>query len=124
MNTVNTVNRTVIGIGAAAMLALSAVLPQAHAQKMYHCGTIYQDRPCDGSGGGAIGKTGTPAPAPQPVSVSSSDQKVAAQKKLRCENYARQVDELHDRQNATPKDANMYDAQIKSLEGRMKGDSC
>ena len=112
-------NRKNIVIGAAVMLAMMAVLPPAHAQKkMYHCGSIYQDRPCD------FAPPAKPGAAPQPVSASAADQKATAQKKLRCENYARQADELRDRQKATPKDANMYDAQIKSLDTRMKGDSC
>jgi hypothetical protein len=108
-------------IAVAAMLALMAALPQAQAQKkMYRCGSNYQDRPCDAAPGAAA-KAGA---APQQVSASAAEQKAAVQKKLRCENYARQADELRDRQKSSPKDANMYDAQIKSLDARMKGDSC
>lgn len=113
-------NRNSIVIGAAVVLALSAVFPQAHAQKkMYRCGSNYQDRPCDAAPAPAAAK-----PAPQQASVPVAEQRAAYQKKLRCENYGRQVDELHDKQKAVPKDARLYDAQIKSLETRMKGDSC
>jgi len=113
------VNKKNIVIGVVVMLATMAVMPQAHAQKkMYRCGSIYQDRPCDSA------PAAKPGAAPQQVNASAAEQKASAQKKLRCENYARQADELRDRQKAAPKDANMYDAQIKSLDARMKSDSC
>ena len=50
--------------------------------------------------------------------------KAEYQKQLRCENYGRQAEELREKQRATPQYAGSLDAQLKSLEGRMKGDSC
>lgn len=50
----------------AAICALTALLfvPQANAQKMYRCGNVYQDRPCDaGQKGRAMGGTSAVPPA-------------------------------------------------------------
>lgn len=46
-----------------------------HAQTMYKCGTVYQDRPCaSGTAGKAIGSTGTGgAAAPAPASAAQAE---------------------------------------------------
>lgn len=54
--------------GLAAMFLLAGVAASAHAQKMYRCGSTYQDRPCAGEQQGkVIGSTGTSRPAAAPA---------------------------------------------------------
>lgn len=106
----------------AAALALASVLAAFPAQaqkKMYRCGSNYQDRPCDQAQAAPKPAAAAPvkaetAPAPQ--------SRAAYQQQLRCENYGRQMDELRDKQNAMK--TNVLDGQIRSLETRMKADSC
>jgi hypothetical protein len=57
-------------VASALLLAL-----QAHAQTMYRCGSVYQDRPCDaGKTGRALGSTGT---APAAAATASLDPECA-----------------------------------------------
>lgn len=102
------------------MLAFAAAVAASPVQaqkKMYRCGSNYQDRPCDQ----------VPAPRPAAAEVKAEaapapQTKAAYQRQLRCENYGRQMAELKEKQKGMK--SNLLDGQIRSLEGRMKGDSC
>lgn len=49
-----------------------------HAQSMYRCGSVYQDRPCDGKDPGKrIGSTGSQEPAYKPAADSECAQRGA-----------------------------------------------
>lgn len=104
----------VVALGAA--LAASSVLAQ---KKMYRCGSNYQDRPCEQT-------PAAPKPAAAPAKAESvqPQSRAAYQQQVRCENYGRQMAELRERQKGLTQQSHLLDGQIKSLEGRMKGDNC
>jgi len=106
----------------AAMLALGAAMAAASVQaqkKTYRCGSIYQDRPCE-----QAPVAPKPAAAAAKTESAAPQSRAAYQQQLRCENYGRQMTELRERQKGLTQQSNLMDAQIKSLEGRMKGDNC
>jgi hypothetical protein len=107
-------------IGVFAAFAAFGVFAAEPAKKMYRCGNVFQERPCEG-----------PKPAPAAVDVPKqqagpSQATLESRKKIRCDNFQRQVTELVDRERVT-KDADLLRGlvgQRKVLEDRMKSDSC
>jgi len=101
-------------------LLLSFGAPAAEpGKKLYRCGNVFQERPCEG-----------PKPAPAKVEASKQDgpsqAALESRKKIRCENFERQVTELVDREKVE-KSAELlkgWVAQRKVLEDRMKSDGC
>ena len=101
-------------------LLLAFGVPAAEpAKKMYRCGNVFQERPCEG-------------PKPEPPKVEAAKQTgpgqaaLESRKQIRCENFERQVTELVSREK-TEKNAETlrgWVAQRKVLEDRMKADSC
>ena len=108
---------------AAALIALALLASPAVAQKkMYRCGSQYQDRPCDSAKAKA---PDAPPTAPASTSSSAQEDKREAQKRIRCENFGRQRDELRDKQRASNKAvADSMGAQLKALEDRIRNDGC
>lgn len=104
-------------IGLFVVFGASAAEP---AKKMYRCGNVFQERPCEG-----------PKPAPTAVEAvkqqsGPNQAQLESRKKIRCENFQRQVTELEDRERVE-KDADLLRGlvgQRKVLEDRMKSDSC
>jgi hypothetical protein len=90
------------------------------AKKMYRCGNVFQERPCEGPKPAA-------AVADAPKQQAGPNQAtLESRKKIRCENFQRQVTELQDRERVE-KDADLLRGlvgQRKVLEDRMKSDSC
>ncbi|MSQ71455.1 MAG: hypothetical protein EXR27_09230 [Betaproteobacteria bacterium] len=106
------------------LLVLVVLAAPAVAQKkLYHCGSQYQDRPCEGA-------KEAPKPAAAPTSAKSSPAPSRAaieeRKRIRCENYARQVDEMKQKEAASsnPEMRENMGVQRKALEARMVGESC
>ena len=101
-------------------LLLSFGAPAAEpAKKMYRCGNVFQERPCEG-------------PKPAPAAVEAPKQSgpnqstLESRKQIRCENFQRQVTELVDREKAE-KNAELLKGlanQRKVLQDRMKSDNC
>lgn len=109
------------------LLALGCVLPSQAVlaqKKMYRCGSIYQDRPCEAAAAPAAPAAKAAPPAAAVSGESAAAKKADFQRQVRCENYGRQMEELRSRQKGMARQGDMLDAQIKALEGRMKGDSC
>ena len=102
---------------------LSLAVPAAAQKKMYQCGSQYQDRPCEGA-------KEAPKPAAAPASAKSAPAPSRAaseeRKRIRCENYARQVDEMKQKEAASsnPEMRENMGVQRKVLEARMVGESC
>ena len=99
-----------------------AVAPVAAQKKMYRCGNVFQERPCEGPKQGA--KDGSAKAAAPKQQVSESRRTV--QKEIRCENFARQRDDLLQKKRAI-KDAEAaktMDVQIGAVEKRMREDGC
>src|SRR4051812_3189973 len=68
----------IVGVFAGAMLC-SAI----HAQTMYRCGSVYQDRPCEGKDPGKrIGSTGSAQSADKPVADAECAQRGAETLKI------------------------------------------
>ena len=68
----------IVGVFTAAVLC-GAV----HAQSMYRCGSVYQDRPCEGKDPGKrIGSTGSPQSADKPVADAECAQRGAETLKI------------------------------------------
>ncbi len=110
-------NRLVVLIA----LALAAA-PVAAQKKMYRCGNVFQERPCEGPKQPAKDESAKAAAPKQPVSES----RLAAQKEIRCENFARQRDDLLQKKRAM-KDAEAaktMDVQIGAVQKRMREDGC
>lgn len=89
------------------------------AKKMYRCGNVFQERPCEG-----------PKPAPAavdaPKQAGPNQATLESRKQIRCENLLRQVTELVDREK-TEKNAELLKGlgtKRKVLEDRMKSDNC
>lgn len=102
-------------------LALAAG-PVAAQKKMYRCGNVFQERPCEGPKQGAKDESAKAAAPKQPVSESRR----AAQKEIRCENFTRQRDDLLQKKRAI-KDAGAakaMDVQIGAVDERMREDGC
>lgn len=110
---------------AVALIALALFASPAVAQKkMYRCGTQYQDRPCD-SAKAKASEAPSPAAAPASPTRSAQDERLEAQKKIRCENFSRQRDELRDKQRASNKQvADSMGTQLKTIEDRIRSDGC
>jgi hypothetical protein len=88
---------------------------------MYKCGSVFQDRPCEGAAPAAAKAAEAPA---QPQRSSAQEE---AQRKIRCENWGRQVTDLRDREKQLQSDAvakGLVVQQRNVIEGRMKGDGC
>ncbi len=88
-------------------------------KKMYRCGNVFQERPCEG-----------PKPAAPKVEATKQDgpsqAALESRKRIRCENFERQVTELVGREKAE-KNAELLNGWItqrKVLEERMKSDNC
>ena len=103
-------------IGLLLSLGVTAAEP---GTKLYRCGNVFQERPCEG-----------PKPAAAKVEAVKQDgpsqAALESRKKIRCENFERQVTELIDREK-TEKNAeilNGWVTQRKVLEERMKSDNC
>ena len=103
-------------LGLCVACGVSAAEP---AKKMYRCGNVFQERPCEG-----------PKPAPAaveaPKQAGPNQSTLESRKQIRCENFQRQVTEIVDREKGE-KDAELLrglNAQRKVLEDRMKSDNC
>lgn len=112
-------NTFFLGLTLASVMAMAAFPAQAQ-KKMYRCGSNYQDRPCDQTP--VAPKPAAAAPVKAEVPASTPSSRAAYQQQLRCENFGRQMDELKEKQQGMK--SNLLDGQIKSLESRMKSDSC
>ncbi len=103
----------------ALMLVLGAPWANLSAQKLYRCGNVFQERPCEGP---------KPAPAADEVPKQSGPSAAVLEKRkqIRCENFQRQVTELVGREKAE-KNAQLLKGwveQRKGIEDQMKADSC
>jgi len=109
-----------LAVGVTAGLTAGATAEATAAdKKMYRCGNVFQERPCEG-------------PKPAPVKVDATKQEGPSQatldsrKQIRCENFQRQVTELQGREK-TEKNAQLlkgWVGQRNVLEDRMKADNC
>jgi hypothetical protein len=110
-------------LGIIAVAACLAAAGTAQAQKkMYKCGSQFQDRPCDG--GGTVGAAKAPEAPVVPQRTAAQEE---AQRKIRCENWGRQVAVLREREQATQNDAvarGLVVQQRNVIEKRMQGDGC
>ncbi|MSQ52346.1 MAG: hypothetical protein EXR28_10685 [Betaproteobacteria bacterium] len=96
--------------------AVSAAEP---AKKMYRCGNVFQERPCEGP-------KAAPAAAEAPKQSGPNQAQLDSRKQIRCDNFQRQVTELVDREKSE-RNAELLKGlvgQRKVLEDRMKSDSC
>lgn len=102
-------------------LALAAA-PVAAQKKMYRCGNVFQERPCEGPKQAATTDGDKPAAPKQTVSEAGRER----QKEVRCENYGRQRDDLaaKKREMKNAEAAKSLDAQIGAVEKRMREDRC
>ena len=100
-------------------LLLSFGAPAAEpAKKMYRCGNVFQERPCEGP------KAAPKAEAPKQDGPSQAA--LESRKKIRCENLDRQVSELVNREKVE-KNAQILSgwvSQRRSLEDQMKAEGC
>ena len=106
------------------VVALALVAgPVAAQKKMYRCGNVFQERPCEGPKQAAPKDEGSKAAAPV---GSAQDSRREAQKEVRCENYGRQRDYLaaKKREMKNAEAAKSLDAQIGAVEKRMREDRC
>ena len=98
------------------LVAFGAV---AADKKMYRCGNVFQERPCEG-----------PKPAAPKAEAAKQDgpsqAAMESRKKIRCENFERQVTELVAREKAEKNAETLrgWVSQRRVLEDRMKADSC
>ena len=108
--------RSIVMLGIVLLLGVSSA---AHAQKMYRCGNLFQGRPCEGP------KAEKPDAAPAKP-AGPSKQALAKRKRIRCENFERQVSELERRENGEKIVAmrQRWVDQRKALESKMQADSC
>lgn len=90
------------------------------AKKMYRCGNLIQERPCEGpKAAPVVEKVEAPKQGPSQATLES-------RKKIRCENYDRQITELRDKETAE-KNADLRKGFINqrlALQSRMKNDDC
>ena len=101
-------------------LLLSFGAPAAEpAKKMYRCGNVFQERPCEGP-------KAAPPKAEAPKQEGPSQAALESRKRIRCENLERQVSELVGREK-TEKNAEIlkgWVTQRKVLEDQMKAETC
>ena len=111
-------------ISAGAVWALAGGITQSFAaepaKKMYRCGNLIQERPCEGpKAAPVVEKAEVPKQGPSQATLDS-------RKKIRCENYERQISELRDKEG-TEKNVDLRKGLINQrlvLQGRMKTDEC
>ena len=100
------------------LLAFGATAAEP-GKKMYRCGNVFQERPCEG-----------PKPAPPKAEAAKQDgpsqAALESRKKIRCDNFGRQVTELIDREKAEKNAETLrgWVTQRRVLEDRMKADGC
>ena len=89
------------------------------AKKMYRCGNVFQERPCEGP-------KAAPAAVEAPKQAGPNQSQLDSRKQIRCDNYQRQVTELVDREKIEKNGELLKGlvSQRRVLEGRMKSDSC
>ena len=101
------------------LLLSFGVMAADPAKKMYRCGNVFQERPCEGPKPVAANAEATKHEGPSQAALDS-------RKRIRCENFERQVTELLGREKAE-KNAELlkgWVGQRKVLEERMKADNC
>jgi len=99
--------------------AFSSVAAEPAQKKMYRCGNVFQERPCEGP-------KAAPAAAEAPKQGGPSQSTLESRKQIRCENFGRQVTELVNREKSE-KNADLlngWQSQRKVLEDRMRSDNC
>lgn len=109
----------VFGLCVAGLCMASSASAAEPAKKMYRCGNVFQERPCEGP------KT-APAAVEAPKQSGPNQSTLESRKQIRCENFQRQVTELVDREKAE-KNAELLKGlanQRKVLQDRMKSDNC
>ena len=109
----------VFGLCVAGLCMASSASAAEPAKKMYRCGNVFQERPCEGP-------KAEPAAKAEPAKQGPSQSTLEQRQKIRCENYGRQLSELMERsdkeQNADLKKGLLN--QRVTLESRMKTDGC
>lgn len=106
-----------VGVGVAGLaVALALVSTSAMAQKMYRCGSVYQDHPCSGDhpNSKVLGQSGATLPSPkQAVDAACADRGAHSQKI----SWAREAGRTQDEQiAATPQDTALI-KEIYNLRG-------
>jgi hypothetical protein len=101
-------------------LLLSFAAPAAEpGKKMYRCGNVFQERPCEGP-------KPAPAAAELPKQAGPGQAALESRKQIRCENFQRQVTELVEREKSEQNAETLrgWVTQRRVLEDRMKADNC
>ena len=108
-----------LGFCIAGFCAAPIVSAGEPAKKLYRCGNVFQERPCEGP-------KAAPAAAEAPKQSGPNQSQLDSRKQIRCDNFQRQVTEMLNREKVE-KNADLLNGlvgQRKVLEGRMKSDSC
>ncbi|MFM9967662.1 MAG: hypothetical protein ACKVQK_04555 [Burkholderiales bacterium] len=108
-----------LGVGLAWYCVTASSIAAEPTKKLYRCGNVFQERPCEGP-------KAAPAAAEAPKQTGPNQAELNSRKKIRCDNFQRQVTELQDREKVE-KNAELLKGlgnQRKVLEDRMTADTC